>query len=274
MFFFLNSCEKKSIVEKEIETLKITKSEYINIDTTFYKDNKIESLRFISDSTEYLIISFYKSGKKKFYGKIKNNQCHDKYIDWYENGKYKWTREYIFGRQIGKSIEYQPNGKLKQINDNDNNEITEYWKNGNPKYKSKENNYTYYYYSNGNYSEKFDNLGPNESTVEYFNENGNIIFKGEFKKNILFKDKIPYNGKIICYFNDGKISHYEEIINGIINGKFYVYYGNKNLKCEGEYNNGVEVFYKCYHENGKVNFIRDNKNKTFKAWDENGKLII
>jgi antitoxin component YwqK of YwqJK toxin-antitoxin module len=269
----LCSCKKKSIIEKELDSLEILSTNYNSIDTVFYENQKIKSLRFYKTKTEYINISFYESGKKKSIGPVKNNQCNSEYIDWYENGKQKWVRQYNLGNQIGKSINFQKNGKFEKQYDNDKKESTDYWENGNPKFKFIENKLQYYYYSNGNLIEKYDIVQKDEYYVKYFNENGKVVFSGNYKSKFLFKDNRKYNGKIICYFNNGKISHFEEVVNGIPNGKFYSYYGNGILKFESEVENGKENYYKCYYENGKVNFIRDGINKTFTSWDENGNLI-
>lgn len=272
-FFLFISCNQKTIIDKEIESLGIKPNNFNSVDTILYPNNKIKSLRLIATKTEYIDISFYESGKKKSIGKVKNNQSQDKYIDWYENGKLKWIREYNNGNQIGKSIEYQENGNSKQQFDNDKNEITTYWKNGRPKFKFVENGLQYYYYSNGNIKEQYDKIKKDEYFLKYYNENGTIAFSGESKSNILHKNNKKFNGKIICYFNNGKISHFEEVINGIPNGKFYSYYGNGILKFESESKKGKEIYYKCYYENGKVNFIQDGIKKTFIQWDDKGKLI-
>lgn len=273
VIFTLASCNKKTIVDKELDSLEIKPTNFTSVDTIFYKSNKIKSLRLITTTTEYVDISFYESGKKKSIGSVKNEQCHEKYIDWYENGKLKWTREYNYGIQIGKSIEYEENGNLKLQYDNDNKESTTYWQNGKPKLKFVENGLHYYFYSNGNLMEKYDRINKDEYFVKYFNENGEIKFSGNYKLNVLYKDDKKYNGKIICYFNNGKISHFEEVFNGTPNGKFYSYYGNGILKFESEVKNGKELYYKCYYENGKVDFIRDRIKNTFTQWDEQGKQI-
>lgn len=273
VFFTLTSCNKKTIIDKEIESLEIKPTNFTSIDTVFYKSNKIKSLRLITTSREYINISFYESGKKKSIGCVKNSQCHEKYIDWYENGKLKWTREYNYGNQIGKSIEYEKNGDLKQQFDNDNKESTTYWQNGKPKLKFIENDLHCYFYYNGSLMEKYDRINKNEYFVKYYNENGEIKFSGNYKFNILYKDNKKYSGKIICYFNNKKISLYQENINGIPAGKFYTYYGNRILKFESEVKNGKELYFKYYYENGKIDFIRNGIKNTFTKWDEKGNLV-
>ncbi|QYS90528.1 hypothetical protein JJC04_10660 [Flavobacterium covae] len=121
--------------------------------------------------------------------------------------------------------------------------------------------------------EKYINKLKDEYDVEYFNENGKLVFNGYYKKDVLFKDNIKYNGKIICFFNNGKTSIYQNVVNGIPNGKFFSSYGNGNLKYVSEVNKGKEIYYKAFYENGKTYFIRDGIKKTFTQWDENGKLM-
>ena len=267
------SCNKKTLLESELDSLNIKLEVFKSIDTTYYKSKNIKSLRLIKSETEWTDVFFYDSGKKKSIIGVKKGQVHDKCIDWHENGKIKWSREYNYGNEIGKNIEYFQNGNFKQQFDTKTKESTTYWENGKPKFKYVENGSQYYYYSNGNIIEKYDKINKDEYFVQYCNENGDVKFSGIFKSNILYKDKKKFNGKIICYFNNGKISHYEEVVSGIQNGKFYSYYGNGILKFESEVLNCKEIYYKCYYDNGKVNFIRDGLKKTFTKWDENGKLL-
>ena len=271
-FLIFSSCKKKTIIENELDSIEISAKDFNSVDTTFYENKKIKSLRFYKAKTEYVNVNFYESGKKKSIGPVKNSQCHNKYIDWYENGKQKWVRKYNLGFQIGKSVMFRENGSLEKQFDNSTNEMTDYWENGKPKFKFIENKLQYYYYFNGNLFKKYD-FGKDGYDAEYFSENGKTVFSGSYKKYILYKGNIKYNGKIICYFNNGKISHYEEIVDGMPNGKCYGYYGNGILKFDNVFENGKEIVSKQYYENGKIHFIRDKQNKKFIELDENGKLI-
>ena len=269
----ISSCKNKTVIENELDLLGVVSKNYNEIDTTYYENKKVKSLRFYIAKTEYIDVNFYESGKRKSIGNVKNNQCHNEYIDWYENGKQKWIRNYNLGNQIGKSKSYFENGNLEKEYDNDTKESTNCWENGKAKFKFIENVSSSYHYFNGNYLEKYKNTLKDEYEVEYFSENGNIVFSGLYKKNILYKDNIKYNGKIICYFNNGKISLSQNLVNGIPNGKFFSSYGSGNLKYESEVVNGKEIYYKAFYENGKIHFIRDGIKNTFTEWDENGKLI-
>jgi antitoxin component YwqK of YwqJK toxin-antitoxin module len=274
----LFSCgKKKTIIENELDTIGINKEHYNVIDTFFYESKKIKTLRFYKEKSDYIMVGFYESGKKKSIANIKNNnQIYDTMIDWYENGRPKWVRKYDNnGVQIGKNINFRENGSLEHEYDNDKEESTNYWPNGKPKFKFVENVSQSYHYLNGNFMEKYTQKTQKkgEYNVEYFNENGDLVFSGLYRKRILFKDNLRYNGKIICYFNNGKISLFQNVVNGIPDGKFYAYYGNGNLKYESEVENAEEIYYKGYYENGKVNIIRDGIKNTFTQWDEKGKLI-
>jgi antitoxin component YwqK of YwqJK toxin-antitoxin module len=269
----LSSCKEKTIIESELESLGIAKENYNKIDTAFYQNKKVKSLRFYKEKTEYIDVNFYESGKRKSLGNVKNNQCHNEYIDWYENGKQKWIRNYNLGSQIGKSKSFFEDGNLEKEYDNNTKESTDYWENGKAKFKFIEKISSSYHYFNGNILEKYKNKLNDEYDVEYFNENGKVVFSGLYKKKILFKDNLKYNGKIICYFINGKISLFQNVVNGIPNGKFYSSYGNGNLKYECEVDNGKEIYYKAFYENGNIHFIRDGIKNTFTEWDEKGKLI-
>lgn len=245
------SCTKKSIIEEELDSLNLFSKNFNSVDTIFYKNKKIKTLRFYKSNSNYINVNFYESGKKQSIGEVKNSQCHNEYIDWYENGERKWVRNYDLGNQIGKNIEFRENGKIEKQFDNDKNESTDYWENGNPKFKFIENVLQYYYYSNGNLMEQYDKVNSEESFVKYLSENGEIIFSGYYKGRVLFKNNEKFNGTITCYFNNGKISHFEKVVNGIPDGKFYSYYGNGILKFEGEIENKKMIYYKSFSSDGK-----------------------
>lgn len=269
----LYSCKNKTVIENELDSLGIKTENYNKIDTTFYENKKVKSLRFYEKKTEYVDVNFYESGKRKSIGNVKDNQCDNEYIDWYENGKQKWIRSYKLGNQIGKNKSYFENGNLKQEYDNETKESTDYWENEKAKFKFIEKVSQSYHYYKGNYFEKYRNKLKDEYDVDYFNESGKIVFSGLYKKNILYKNNEKYNGKIICYFNNGKVSLSQNVVNGIPDGKFFSSYGNGNLKYESEVNYGKETYYKAFYENGKIHFIRDGIKNTFAEYDKNGKLI-
>ena len=70
---------------------------------------------------------------------------------------------------------------------------------------------------------------------EYYENNGNIKFEGEFLNG-------ERNGKGKEYYNNGNIKFEGEYLNGERNGKgkqYNFHYGN--LEFEGEYKNGERI---------------------------------
>ncbi len=278
LFFIVISCERKSVIETELESIKVYPEDYKKIDTTFYDNKAIKSFRLIKNDNEYVDIQFYKSGKKQSIIPVKNNQCHGKCFDWYENGKIKWLRENVSGNQVGKSINYNSEGILEKIYDNSTSEYTTFYKNGKRKetllFKPGSTNDQTQYYFNGKIKSRFISLGNGEHSAEYFNENGEKIFDGFWKSTTLLNhDKQKFTGNIITYFSNGEISHFSKHKNGVFDGKFYDKYANGNLKFQGIYVDGEAGKYESYYEDGKMDYINDPKNKLYKNWDEKGNLI-
>ena len=186
----ISSCKKKTTLENELESLGIAKENFNEIDTTFYENKKVKSLRFYKENTEYVDVNFYESGKKKSIGNVKNSQCHNEYIDWYENGKQKWIRNYNLGIQIGKSKHFFEDGNLEKEYDNNTKESTDYWKNGKVKFKFIEKVSSSYHYFNGNYLEKYKNKLKDEYEVEYFSEN-DLLAKSANPEETYIKEIMP-----------------------------------------------------------------------------------
>lgn len=265
----VTACKEKSVIEKELDILEIDATNYIKTDTSYFDHKKIKSLRFYINKKEYTEVKFYKSGKKKVLYTIKNNQIHGKNIHWYENDSLESISEYNLGIQIGKQTTFFENGNRQQSYDNDTDESIDYWENGKAKFRFIPKKSQSYHYLNGNYMEKYAILKDGKIAMELYNENGELVFSGIDHDDVLYKNDSLFTGKIICYFNTGKISHYEERLNGKVIGKYYGYYGNGNLKFEGE----KESFYKHYSENGKLDMFKDVTNKTSYYYDEEGKPI-
>lgn len=274
----ISACrEEKSEVDIQIHELGINASEFKNIDTLKYKNENIESLTFHKTANEYYKIAFYENGSKKQFYRIKNDQFHGKATDWFVNGNKKWTREYDNGNLISNNITFQENGFKKQDYNTENNTVIYYFENGKPRLKYTDSSTTYYY-DNGN---KFENYiyefnSQNENTgrgiVKFYNENKDLAFEGTYDSSTFLKDNKKFNGKITCYFKDGKPSLSFNLKNGINEGKFITYHGNGILKHEGETNDAVEIYYKSYYPNGNPEYENDKRNNIKKRWDENGKL--
>ena len=94
-----------------------------------------------------------------------------------------------------------------------------------------------------------------------FDENGNIIFEGQYLNGKKIKGKgYDLKGNIILEIeNDGKEKEY---------------YDNGHLKFEGEYVNGRRWNGKFYNYEGKEEFIMENGRGQGKEFDYHGNLLF
>src|SRR4029078_9643145 len=87
---------------------------------------------------------------------------------------------------------------------------------------------------------------------------------------------VPYSGRYIDYFNNGKKLNEGTMINGMLNGEVRIYYQNGNL-CKQSFfingrNTGTET---SYYKDGKVNLrikYLDGKGFTSQHYFPNGQL--
>jgi antitoxin component YwqK of YwqJK toxin-antitoxin module len=273
LIILLQSCQSKSIIDTELETLSIVPNYFNEIDTTYYDNHKIMALRFKLNSDEYIDVDFYESGKKKSIKPIKNSLLHNKHISWFENGNIELEERYKDGVLVGKVKEFFENGILRYQFDTKTNETKSYWINGMLQYEFKKDNYNYIYYYNGNIKVKYDAVSKDEMNVEYRNENGQVVFEGSLKQNLIYKDQKEYTGEIVTYFLNEKISHYENLVKGFPEGAYYSYYGHGAIEYEGYAKKGKMMRYTSYFENGNPQFANDVINNVFTEWDIDGNII-
>jgi antitoxin component YwqK of YwqJK toxin-antitoxin module len=279
LLVIISSCSKEnSKIDKQLEKLNIISSNFKKIDTVYLSEEKIKSLTFYKSDKNYIKIEFHNNDTLKSYYQIDKGQFHSKTIDWFKNGKIKWIRYYNHGNQIGLSTFFNEKGIKKKEFNNETDETTYFFENGLPKLKYSQES-TIYYYDNGNKFEEFiktndsKNKNYENTSIKFYNENGEIVFSGSFKDDLYFKNNKKYTGKIICYFKNGKRSMVFNIKNGITQGKYYCFFGNGNLKFEGKTLNGNHLYRKDYYSNGKIMHYRNKAENINKNWDENGKLI-
>jgi len=271
---FLNACQEKSTIQNEIESLNINQGDFVKIDTTFYENQSIETLKFIKSDKENIRLSFYKSGKKKSIIPTKDSQVHGKCTDWYENGQIKWKRFYDAGNSIKQSTNYSENGNKTKIDDFTDVSFTEFYENGKPIFKRSDKLYVDYYI-NGQTKVNFVKKNDSLTKVQYFNENGDAVFTGTTdSKFALYQNDLLFNGEITCKFLDGQISFNQKYIDGMPDGKSFSKYGNRNMEYEIEFENGNEIgIHKRYFLNGKIQSTKNNDTKEYKEWDEKGNLV-
>ena len=271
--FSLFTCDKKSVIENELDSLAINPSDFIKTDTTLYESSNVEKLRFIKSKDEYITITFYESGKKKSIIPVKKSQVHGECLTWYENDVLKWKRYYEYGNSIKLSTNYDENGNRIRVDDASDNSFTEFYSNDSPRLK-RSNNVLIDYYMNGKTKTSFIKLSDSLTKVEFFSENGETDFKGTSDVNlVLHKNGLLFNGKIESEFSDGKISFIQNFIDGLPDGKSFSKYGNRNTEFEVEFRLGKEIgIRKRYYSNGQIESVKDFSTGESERWDEKGNI--
>ena len=270
----LFTCQKKSIIETELESLAINPKDFVKTDTTFFENNTIEKLKFIKSKNERITLTFYESGKKKSIIPVKDSQVHGECITWHENSTVKWRRHYEKGNSIKQSINYDEDGNRIKIDDFTDGSFTEFYPNDIPRLKRSDKLYIDYY-SNGQVKSSIIGKPDGSATVKYYNENGKVSFKGNSDSDfILYKNDSLFTGTITSKFIDGEIAFEQNFIDGLPNGKCISRFGNKNVEYELEFLNGTEIgIHKRYYPNGNIQSVKNFDTKEYKQWDENGNLV-
>jgi len=273
MFSFF-ACQEKSTIEIALNHLGINQNDFVKIDTALYESKSIEKLRFVKSKSEYVDIKFYESGEKKSLIPVKKLQVHGECTDWYKNGVVKWKRYYEYGNSIKQSTTYDKNGLRTKIDDFTDGSFTVFYNNDKPLMKRSDSIYIDYYI-NGQIKSSFIKKSNSPTIVEYYNEDGNIVFKGTSDSNFdIYKNDSLYTGEITSKFTDGMISYSQKLINGSPDGKCFSKYGNGNLEYELEYEKGNRIgVHKRYYLDGKIKSIKDFNTTEYKEWDEQGNLV-
>lgn len=270
------SCSKEqSLIDTQLKELQISPAAYNQIDTSFYANRAIQSLKLIKNPQEFIQLSFYESGKKKSLGKMVNEQFEGEFIDWYENGNIKWQREFTKGKGRGKNRIYFENGKLEKEFDFASQTLTWYFENGKVREIQKEGEQfeLQTFYATGTAFEKLELSADGQENWTYHNEQGSIAFNGKRVNKLMMQQDLPFNGEIKCTFTDGTIAFLAHYKNGLREGKFISCYGDKTKQSEGEYQNGKEISFAYYYPNGQKEYERNASTKKTKRWDSKGNFL-
>ena len=106
------------------------------------------------------------------------------------------------------------------------------------------------YHENGNIFKQWevDGNGQHHGSYKQYHENGQL------QVEINFTNGIQDDGELISYHNDGSKARQVTLVNHLMNGPYYEWHRNGQLKAEGVYNDKVPT--------------------VLKEWDKNGVLII
>jgi len=253
------------------------------------------------------------------------NVKHGKFTSHNYEGKLVITGNYFNGDEDGEWIYYHDNGKIKKKGSYAKGKKHGLWEefHENGKLSDKE---IYYYGKLNGISEDYNDKGILTNTYNYvdgmlqgprtfYSEDGKIQLFRYYKDDILIgysylgKDgkEIPIieikneTGKIVTYFDNGKVSREMEYINGNLinaykeyyytgqlaeeqsfvdgfkNGKYTIYYPNGKVKAIHNYNMGdLHGVSKLFYEDGtlkeEITYINNDQNGENKYYNKLGKL--
>lgn len=249
----------------------------------------------------YSFFNFY--GRKRITGNYLNGKLQEDLIWYFDDGSVETKAKYIYGELEGDYINYFKNGNINSkyyytLGKLQKNGI-KYYDNGNIKSKSK-----YYDDKLQGRRESYSPTGKLQ-LVRFYNY-GRLMGYSYLDENSAELPMIPIDnetGKILAYYDNGKVSremHYrygyldssykEYYYSGQLLGEMYYakeeldgkkteYFSNGSLKSEQVYQlgklNGVA---KEYFENGQIKkvetYLHDIKEGITKKYDKSGKLII
>ena len=129
------------------------------------------------------------------------------------------------------------------------------------------------FYENGNLMNEVevDESGQANGITKNYHENGQLRNKTYWTKNI------QEDGEVITYHTDGSKARKITVLNGEINGAFFEWHQNGNIKTQGTYNNDVCHIEKEFDENGvlfdfkSLKFNDEKLELAFNHWIENPK---
>jgi antitoxin component YwqK of YwqJK toxin-antitoxin module len=129
------------------------------------------------------------------------------------------------------------------------------------------------FYENGNLMNEVevDESGQANGITKKYHENGQLRNKTYWTKNI------QEDGEVITYHTDGSKARKITVLNGEINGEFFEWHQNGNIKTQGTYNNGICHIEKEFDENGvlfdfkSLKFNDEKLEFAFNHWIENPK---
>ena len=129
------------------------------------------------------------------------------------------------------------------------------------------------FHENGNLRMEIevDVRGQKNGILKKYHENGQLQNKTYWTNNI------QDDGEVITYHPDGSKARKITVLNGEINGEFFEWYQNGNIKTQGTYNNAICHKEKEFDENGvllnfkSLKFNHGELELALKVWIDNPK---
>lgn len=186
---------------------------------------------------------------------MKANKREGPGIIWHENGKPKILESYNQDKVNGWMLEWDINGNLKHSkyseNDTLNGDFILYHENGLVKHHTyfvhgKETGLLRVWDSNGQLIEHVQlKEGKEQSPLYKYHSNG------KQRAYVEFKDGVKH-GLEVGWYESGNPKLQLQYTEGKHHGQQFDWYDSGNLKCEHFFQNGVQVKYTCWKEDGSV----------------------
>jgi antitoxin component YwqK of YwqJK toxin-antitoxin module len=176
------------------------------------------------------VINYSVNGVKNHYDEYEKGILNGKSMDYYENGKLQFERDYVDGVVTGMTKIYSEEGILIE---------TAEAKNGIPDGSLKE------FHSNGKlYYEAYYVRGRIWNIISMSDTTGKALDFGSFKNG---------NGTLKMYDEQGFFREQYQYVNGLLNGKAETYYQNGKLHSTFNYENDtLSGTFMLYSENGTL----------------------
>ncbi|MDC6367180.1 MULTISPECIES: hypothetical protein [Flavobacteriaceae] len=249
----------------------------------------------------FTFFDFY--GRKRSEGNYLNGKLHGKLTWYHDNGNIETVANYVYGELEGDYIYYYEDGTLDTKNHYSSGKLQKdvigYYKNGTIKNKGE-------FYDDERHGRRETYCPAGKLQLVRFYDNGRLKGYSYLDENSKELPMIPIEnetGKMLTYYDNGKVSRDIEYKNGNlinvykeyyysgqlleeihyakgeIDGKRVEYFSNGNIKKERQYQLGnLNGVVREYYENGNLKkeetYLHNIKEGVSKKYDENGKLIL
>ena len=192
-----------------------------------------------------------------------------------ESNKIRSITTYINGIKNGKYQEFYPNGQLKREGKYKDDKIIGIWN----------------WYSKDGILGSTKTFKDDFAIFIFFDSNGKIIQRKEFKKSIITNEYYYSDGQIRettiqnledktkkykSFFKNGKLKKKGDFKNGKKIGKWKQYYLNSGIQTIEDYINELSYQYLFYHTNGNLlvvgQYVDGERNGVWKHFDNKKKL--
>ena len=261
-FFDYNSPETEEVIESKFSNGNTeTKISYLNkikhgpYTVLSFDGKKMGEGAYVNDMLNGPVVAYYDNGQINYKLNDLNGNYHGEQLHYYEDGTLKQKENYDYGEEVGEDISYFENGQISNLRPYVAGEV------------------------HGKY--KFFDISGKLQMIRFYNY-GKLIGFSYHDKDGNELEMIPIKngtGKIVSYYDNGKVSREMEFFNGLLVNNYKSYYYNGQLESnitfsEGEYHQK----YLEYYPNGSIktdqNYIHGTLQGPSKKYYENGQVKV